>query len=83
MLDAGSAKKLSKLTVTTDTPGFTGQIKGGSSPSGSFTPVSDSLPVSQTTTFSIHGSAAQYYVVWITDLGSNSAVHVNEVTAKS
>jgi len=84
LLDACSAKKLSKLTVTTDTPGFTAQIKAGSSPSGPFTtPVSGSLPASQTTTFSIHGSAAQYYVVWITNLGSNSAVHVNEVTAKS
>jgi hypothetical protein len=32
--------------------------------------------------FKLHGSAQRYYVVWITDLGSNDSVHVNEVTAK-
>jgi hypothetical protein len=32
--------------------------------------------------FKLHGSAARYYVVWITDLGSNSSAQVNEVTAK-
>ena len=33
--------------------------------------------------FKLRGGAARYYVVWITDLGSNDSAHVNEVTAKS
>jgi predicted Ser/Thr protein kinase len=82
MLDAGSARKLSQLTVTTDTPGFTAQIKTGSSQSGPFAPASDSQAVGNTTTFKLHGASAEFYVVWITNLGSNSSVHVNEVTAK-
>ena len=35
-----------------------------------------------TTSFPIRGSG-RYFVIWITDLGSNSAVHVNEVRAAS
>jgi hypothetical protein len=31
------------------------------------------------TTFTLTGDPAQYYLVWITDLGSNSSVEVNEV----
>jgi hypothetical protein len=33
------------------------------------------------TKFSLSHADARYYVVWITDLGSNASVHVNEVTA--
>jgi serine/threonine protein kinase len=83
VLDAGAAKKLSTLIVRSDTPGFTAQIRAGSSSTGGFSAVSGSRIVGERTVFSIRGNAAQYYVVWITDLGRNSAVHVNEVTAKS
>ncbi|MGB2873914.1 MAG: protein kinase [Gaiellaceae bacterium] len=88
VLDASRSRKLSKITVTTDTPGFTAQIQAGPSPAGSFTPVSGSKIVTGPTTFSIHGAGARYYLVWITNLGSNravpnSAVHVTEVTARS
>jgi serine/threonine protein kinase len=83
VLDAGSARKVSKVTVTTDTPGFKAEIESGSSQTGTFKPVSKVLTVARTTTFSVKSTAAQYYVVWITDLGGNDSVHVNEVTAKS
>jgi hypothetical protein len=82
VLDAGKARKLSQVTVTTDTDGFTAEIESGSSAGGPFTPVSDSEVVNGRAVFKLHGDAARYYVVWITDLGSNSSVHVNEVTAK-
>jgi serine/threonine-protein kinase len=82
VLDAGKARKLSQVTVTTDTPGYTAEIEAGSSAGGPFTPVSSSRVVNGTTVFKLHGSAERYYVIWITDLGSNSSVHVNEVTAK-
>jgi hypothetical protein len=83
VLDAGGVKKLSKLVVRTDTPGFTAQIQAGASSTGGFSQVSDSRNVGRRTVFSIRGNAAQYYVVWITNLGTNDVVHVNEVSARS
>jgi hypothetical protein len=83
VLDAGSAKKLSRLTVRSDTPGFTAEIEAGASPSGTFTKVSGPAAVGTSTDFTVAGKAARYYVVWVTDLGGNDAVHVNEVTARS
>jgi predicted Ser/Thr protein kinase len=82
VLDAGSAKKLTQVAVTSDTPGFSAQIKAGSSSGGPFSSVSDSQTVGARTVFSLHGSRAEYYLVWITDLGPNNVVHVNEVTAR-
>ena len=81
VLDAGRPRKLSQVTVTTDTSGFTAEIEAGSSPSGPFTPVAGSQTVNGSAKFSLHGPKARYYVVWITSLGTNSSVHVNEVTA--
>jgi hypothetical protein len=82
VLDVGKAVALGSVTVTSDTPGFTATILSGSSPSGpSFTPDSSSAVVSSRTTFTLDGTKARYYVVWITDLGGNVAVHVNEVKA--
>jgi eukaryotic-like serine/threonine-protein kinase len=83
LLDVHRTRKLSQVTVTSDTPGFTAKIEAGASPSGPFKPVSSSETVGSRTTFSLQGANARYYVVWITDLGSNASVHVNEVTAKS
>ncbi len=83
VLDAGTSRKLSRLTVKSDTAGFTAEIEAGSSPGGSFAPVSSSRTVGSSTVFTLRGQAARYYVVWITNLGGNDAVHVNEVTARS
>jgi hypothetical protein len=33
------------------------------------------------TTFRLDGRTARYYVLWITSLGTDDTVHVNEVTA--
>ena len=79
VLDTGAAKQLKQLVVRSDTPGFTAKIESGSSATGPFNSVSDSQQVGGNTTFSLNGDAAQYYVVWITDLGSNSSVEINEV----
>jgi len=83
VLATGTSRKLSQLTVKSDTVGFTAEIEAGSSSSGPFTPVSDSQTVGTSTAFTLRGQAARYYVVWITDLGGNDAVHLNQVTAKS
>ncbi|MHB8643609.1 MAG: serine/threonine-protein kinase [Gaiellaceae bacterium] len=83
VLATPSPKALKSLTITTDTPGFTAQIKASDSPTGGFQPVSSSQTVESSTTFHLNGGPHSYYLVWLTSLprGSSSA-HVNEVTAK-
>ena len=71
------------MTVSSATPGFTASITSGNSPSGPFVTDSASQTVSGTTTFALHGERARYYVVWITNLGPNSSVDINEVRARS
>jgi hypothetical protein len=83
VLDAGSAAKVARVTVTSDTPGFTARIESGSSPSGPFAPVSGTQTVNASTTFTLSGGTARYYVVWITSLGAHASVDVNEVKALS
>jgi hypothetical protein len=82
VLDARAARKLSKLTIATDTPGYTAVIESSSSSSGGFTPVSRPQMVGSRTTFSLSGGSEQYYLVWITSLGSNDHADVSEVTAR-
>ena len=82
VLDAGAPKRLTKLLVRTDTPGFSATIKSSNSSSGGFAPVSKSQTAAFNTTFALSGGSARYYLVWITDLGPNSSVELNEVTAK-
>ena len=81
VLDAGAPQSLSQIAVSTDTPGFTAEIKAGSSPAGPFETVGQGKTVDATTTWDLNGSEAQYYVVWITDLGEHSQVHIDEVKA--
>ena len=50
LLDSGSPRKLSQMTVSSDTPGFTAVIKAGSSADGTFTAVSKQQTVWSRTT---------------------------------
>ncbi len=68
------------MTVITDTPGFTAEIRAGDSPSTAKT-VADSQTMEATTTFKLR-RGGRWFVIWITDLGDNSQVHVNEVRAR-
>jgi len=81
VLDAGRSLTLHQVTVTSDTPGFTAEIEAGDSASGPFHAVSDPQTVSGQTTFDLRAAHSQYYVVWITNLGSLSSAHVNNVSA--
>jgi hypothetical protein len=83
VLDAGSPVKLSHMTVTTSTPGFVAQIQASPSPTGALTPDSSKKPVTGTTTFTLQGRTAQYYVVWITQLPPGLRAEISEVTARS
>ena len=85
VLDAQGAVQLSRIIVTTDTPGFTAEVEStnilGSTPQ----PVSDSDVVGGSTTFDIKsGAPRRYYVIWITKLPPGlDYAHVNEVRAFS
>jgi len=69
------------MTVITDTPGFTAEIKAGDSPSAANKTAAGPQTMGATTTFRLkHGG--RWFVIWITDLGDNSQVHVNEVRAR-
>jgi hypothetical protein len=85
VLQAGTPRTLRTLTVVTDTPGFTAEIRTAGSADGAAEPgpvIARAKPVTGTTTFTLKPSASNYWVVWITDLGSNGVVHVNEVRAR-
>jgi hypothetical protein len=82
VLDAGGPVKLTQLTVKTPTPGFTAEIQSGNSSTGGFTVDSSSQPVNGTTTFTLNGQTARYYVVWVTQLPPGLRAEISEVTAK-
>ena len=80
VVDAGDGTSLSSLTVTTRTPGFTAEIRSGSSQGGPFdVVVSPSQTVGASTTFPVDGDSARYYLVWITSLDRRA--RIDEVTA--
>jgi serine/threonine-protein kinase len=79
VLQASGSGDPTSLVVTSDTPGFTAEIKAGSAADSFPDVVSASQVVSGTTTFPLHGSAHAYYLLWITNLGRHQVVHVNEI----
>jgi hypothetical protein len=81
VLDAGRTVDLRRLTVTTDTPGFTALIQAGDSESGPFHDVSAEQTVETETTFDLTDARARYFVFWITSAPPGGSAHVNEVTA--
>jgi hypothetical protein len=71
-----------RLTITTDTPGFTAVVKTGDSATGPFHVVSRSTTVAGTEqTFDLSGGG-RYFLLWITDLGSNEQVRIDEISAR-
>ena len=83
VLDAGTPKKVTSLTVQTPTPGFKAEIQTGSSPNGPFSADSTSKIVNSSTTFALNGATARYYVVWITSLPPGLTAAISDVTASS
>jgi hypothetical protein len=70
------------ITVQSTTPGFTAEILAGNTLDSTLKVDSAKQPVGASTTFSLRGATARYFVLWITDLGTLHSVHVNEITAK-
>ncbi|MDQ2968545.1 MAG: protein kinase [Actinomycetota bacterium] len=83
VLDATSVVQLSRLTVVTDTPGFTAEIRATNIRGTPGQKISDSRGVGRTTRFAIDQPAPKrFYVVWITKLAPGGHfAHVNEVRA--
>jgi eukaryotic-like serine/threonine-protein kinase len=81
VLDAGKDVQPTTMTVSTDTPGYTAEIRAGNSRDGPFERVvGDSQTVTDRTAFTLHDSTARYFVLWITAL--DGVAHANEVTAR-
>jgi hypothetical protein len=77
VLDPGNAVALARLVVTTDTPGFTAEIRAGDRRQGPFEPVSEEQQVGRRTSFDLEADGDwRFYLVWITD--PNTTAHVNE-----
>jgi eukaryotic-like serine/threonine-protein kinase len=82
VLDATSVVQLSRITVITDTPGFTAEIRATNISGTLGQKVSDSRVLGRTTRFAIKQSAPKrYYIVWITKVAPGLPEHVNEVHA--
>ncbi len=84
VLDAGSAVAARTLTVVSDTPGFTAEVKAGAGARGPFQPVSAPRTASRSTTFELSGGRYRYYLLWITRLAPGfPRTHVNEASART
>jgi eukaryotic-like serine/threonine-protein kinase len=82
VVGANRAVSPKTMTIVTDTPGFTAEIKAGDSATGPFHAVSNSRTIASTTaTFSLNGGG-RYFLVWITNLGANDQVRIDEVKAR-
>jgi serine/threonine-protein kinase len=83
VLDAQREVEPKTITLTSNTPGFTAEIRAGAGPTGPFEqPVSASQTVQQRTTFELNDASARYFVVWITEIPAGTRAEINEVTAR-
>jgi putative copper export protein len=81
MLDAKSPVKLSRLVVSTTTPGFVAEVLATSSQSGHAAVDSAQQTATSQTTFTLHGATARYYILWITRLPPGNTARVSEIKA--
>jgi tRNA A-37 threonylcarbamoyl transferase component Bud32 len=82
VIDAGTAVKPGSLTIRSDMPGFTADIKAGVSSNGPFDTVSSSMEVGSRTTFRLSvDPGRRYFLIWITRLPADTQrAAVAEVT---
>ena len=81
LLDAHAATQVSRITVVTDAPGFTAEIRATNIRDTLGQKVSEKRSVARTTRFAIDESTPKrYYLIWITKLAPGGHfAHVNEV----
>jgi serine/threonine-protein kinase len=83
VVDAGRSVKARSLTILSSSPGYRAVIRTANTEFGPFTDDSKSETGSATTTFVLDGTQARYYLIWITNLGPDDQVRIEDVTAKS
>jgi hypothetical protein len=86
VVDAGAVQQLSRLTVTTDLPGWTAEVRAGDTTTSFPETVGESRRAGPRTTWELDGQPARYYLIWITAMapdGNRERAHVNEVTGRA
>jgi hypothetical protein len=81
LLDAGKTVTLTRVVVTTETPGVSAGIRVGASADGPFTPVTPVKKLGARTTFTPRKRKGRYVVVWIDEIPGGGSASVNEVRA--
>jgi len=81
VVDAGRPVKASQVVVTTETPGYTAQVRVGTSPEGPFVTVSEPKVTRPRTTFILRPRNGRYLMLWITSMPAGGEAAVNELTA--
>lgn len=80
VVDAGRPVKADRVTVVTETPGYTAEVRVGSSLSGPFVPVSKEQSLKPRTTFAAKPRSGRYLMLWITSVPEAGVAAVNEIT---
>lgn len=80
VVDAGRPVRASRVSVTTETPGYDAEIRIADSPSGPFVAVSGSKATTPRTTFVLKPRRGRYLMLWITSMPEAGAAAVNEIT---
>ena len=80
VVDAGRPVKASHVVVTTETPGYTAQVRVGASPEGPFVAVSEPKVTRPRTTFVLRPRSGRYLMLWITSMPATGEAAVNEIT---
>ena len=81
VVDAGRPVKASHVVLTTETPGYTAQVRVGTSPEGPFVTVSEPKVTRPRTTFILRPRNGRYLMLWITSMPAGGEAAVNELTA--
>lgn len=80
VLDTGQSVKARRVVVATETPGYTADVRVGSSPAGPFAAVSKEQSLKARTTFALTPRSGRYLMLWITSMPEEGAAAVNEIT---
>jgi hypothetical protein len=81
LLDGGSAVSLTRVVVTSGTPGVSASIRVGAGPDGPFAPTSPAKKLGRSTTFALDPRPARYTVVWIEEIPGGGTATIGEVRA--
>ena len=81
MLDARRPRSLARVVVSTDTPGFTAEIRVAGAPEGPYRTVSAQRTVVRRAPFPLRRARGRYVLVWITGMPDDTAAAITEVRA--